>query len=84
MERERAENGRYAEQVTEERVLGVLGRGDGVTRPQSAKQVADKIGCTRQAVDRKLRELEKDGKVLKHELGSRSVAWTPRRMLRRG
>lgn len=66
------------------RVLEALGKGTGSAPVLSAKQVAEKLDCSRQAADRKLRELEEENKVLKHELGPRSVAWTRRRARKQG
>ena len=82
MERERDEHGRFTETVTEERVLEALGPADRMSDPKSAQQVADVLGCTRQAADKKLRELEKDGKVHKFQFGPRSVAWQRTRVMR--
>lgn len=82
MNREHDESGKFTEQITEERVLEVLGEGNVSGFALSAKQVSEKLDCSRQAADRKLRELEQEGKVLKHELGPRSVAWSRRRVRR--
>ncbi|WP_122088928.1 winged helix-turn-helix domain-containing protein [Halalkalicoccus subterraneus] len=71
MERKRDDSGKFIPQVTDERVLDALG-GDTL----SAQQVADKLGCSRQAADRRLRNLLEDGTVEKHTFGPRSVAWS--------
>lgn len=76
MTRKRDDSGQFESEITEERVLEALGSESDSVVVRSASQVADELGCSRQAADRKLRALADDGKVLKHDLGPRSVAWT--------
>lgn len=75
MERERDESGKYTKQLTDEKVLDAFGQ-EGNIEVLAAQNVADRIGCTRQAADKRLRELAEEGKVNKIEFGRRSVAWT--------
>lgn len=77
MSRDRDESGRYSRQITDEKVLQVFDKFED-ERSQtvlSATNVAEHLGCTRQAADQRLRDLEEEGKVRKHQLGKRNVAW---------
>jgi predicted nucleotidyltransferase len=71
-ERERNEQGQYVETVTRERVLDSLREGGHV---MTAVEVGDDLGCTPEAVNRKLSELFKDGEVNRKEVGAHAVVW---------
>ncbi|WP_157224619.1 hypothetical protein [Natronococcus occultus] len=49
------------------------------------EEIAEYVGCTRQAAHRRLEELDENGKIRKWEISERSVAWQypASRLLRR-
>ncbi|WP_435156763.1 hypothetical protein [Haladaptatus sp. DFWS20] len=73
MGRERNEKGQYTEQISQKDVLGAFEKAE--DEVLSARNIADYLDCTRQAADKKLRELLENGSVKRIELGKRSVAW---------
>lgn len=75
MARERDEQGCFTEQLTDERILNVFEGEDEDLSVLSARQIADRLGFTRQAVDQRLRELQSENEVEKLSLGPRNVAW---------
>ncbi|MHC3378192.1 HTH domain-containing protein [Haloarcula sp. H-GB5] len=73
MERERDEQGRYTGQIAPQDVLNILRESD--TPVMTAKQVADKLGCTREAARQKLESLYQEERVEKMKVGARAVVW---------
>jgi len=75
MERERDSQGRYTGQIQLEDVLAVLKKAN--TPVMTAKQVADEMGCTREAARQKLESLHEEEQVEKMKVGARAVVWWP-------
>lgn len=71
-DRPRADDGRYTETVTLERVIGVFERVDGPAITSS--DVATILGCSNEAARRKLKRLHEDGIVRRRKTG-RTVLW---------
>jgi predicted ArsR family transcriptional regulator len=77
MARDRDDSGKFTRQLTDDRILQAFDalQRERSTKMFSARQIAEQLGVTRQAVDRRLRDLDDDGKVERIELGPRSVGW---------
>lgn len=71
-DRPRADDGRYTETVTSERVLGVFERVDGPAITSS--DVATILGCSTEAARRKLKRLHENGMIRRRKTG-RTVLW---------
>ena len=74
-QRERTDDGRYAETVTPERVLEALTAT--ATPVATAIDVADRLGCTSEAARVKLARLHEEGRVDRRKVGSSAVVWWP-------
>jgi len=72
-ERVRDEEGQFVETITPERVLAVLREAD--TPVVTARDIADELGCTPEAVTTKLKQLQKQGRVARRQVGARAVVW---------
>jgi len=72
-ERARDEDGQFVETVTPERVLGVLRAADAPF--VTAGDVSDELGCTPEAVTKKLKRLQEQGRVARRRVGARAVVW---------
>lgn len=72
-ERVRDEDGQFVETITPERVLGVMRTAD--TPVVTAKDIADELGCTPEAVTQKLKQLRKQDRVARRQVGARAVVW---------
>lgn len=73
--RERNQEGQYVETITPERVLDVL---VDVDEPFMATgDVADALGCSREAARVKLTELAERGVVERHDVRGAVVVWWP-------
>ncbi|WP_160133202.1 hypothetical protein [Halococcus salsus] len=74
-DRERNENGRYVETVTPDRVLAVLA--NAVDPFMATGDVADALGCSREAARLKLNELADRGEVERRDVRGAIVVWWP-------
>ena len=74
MSRERGDGGRYTETVSLDDVLGVFEAVDGPVVTSS--DVADALDCSRETARRKLRALERQGRVAGRKTAGRVVWWT--------
>jgi len=72
-ERARNEDGQFVETVTPERVLAVMRDGDAPVL--TAGDVAEELGCTPEAVTKKLKELRRQDRVDRRQVGARAVVW---------
>ena len=72
-ERVRDEDGQFIETITPERVLGVIRTADAPV--VTAKDIADELGCTPEAVTKKLKQLQKQDRVARRQVGARAVVW---------
>lgn len=72
-ERNRAESGEFAPEVTDETILSILRRGDAPV--VTATEVAAEVDMTRQAVTRRLKQMHSEGLVGRKEVGARAVVW---------
>lgn len=72
-ERARNEDGQFVETITPERVLGVMRTLDAPVA--TARDVADELGCTPEAVTKKLKQLQDQGRVDRRQVGARAVVW---------
>jgi hypothetical protein len=72
-EQARDENGQFVETVTPERVLAAMRDADAPV--VTAGDVAEELGCTSEAVTKKLKELQKQGRVARRQVGARAVVW---------
>lgn len=72
-ERVRDNGGKFVETVTPERVLEVMRVTD--TPVATAREIADVIGCTPEAVRQKLELLDEQERVERRKVGSRAVVW---------
>lgn len=74
-QRERNDDGRYAETVTPERVLDALvATADPVA---TTSDVADRLDCTSEGARVKLVGLAEEGRVDRRTVGSSAVVWWP-------
>lgn len=74
-QRERSNDGRFAETVTPARVFEVLTE---VADPiATAGDVAEVLGCTPEAARVKLAQLVEDGRVERRKVGGAAVVWWP-------
>lgn len=74
-QRERSTDGRFTETVTPGRVFEVLTE---VADPiATANDVAEVLGCTREAARVKLAQLVEDGQVDRRKVGGAAVVWWP-------
>jgi len=73
-ERERDTSGRFTGEVTGDDVVAAVRAHD----PAATSEVADAVGVSRQAVDRRLRRLRDDGRVSSKKIGASLVWFTPR------
>lgn len=72
-ERARDEDGQFVETVTPERVLAVMRDAE---RPVlTAGDIADELGCTPEAVTKKLKRLQEQDRVARRQVGARAVVW---------
>lgn len=71
-DRQRDGGGKYVETVTPERVLAAVRSGDHVV---TAREVAETVGCSRDAALGKLNALHDRGEVERKKVGGRSVVW---------
>jgi DNA-binding CsgD family transcriptional regulator len=72
-ERARNEDGQFVETVTPERVLAVMRDGDAPVL--TAGDIAEELGCTPEAVTKKLKELRRQNRVNRRQVGARAVVW---------
>jgi len=72
-ERARNEDGQFVETVTPERVLAVMRDADGPV--VTAGDIAEKLGCTPEAVTKKLDQLRRQDRVDRLQVGARAVVW---------
>lgn len=72
-ERVRDEDGQFVETITPERVLGVMRTADAPV--VTAKDIADELECTPEAVTKKLKQLQKQDRVARRQVGARAVVW---------
>jgi predicted ArsR family transcriptional regulator len=70
-DRERTEQGQYAEQVTAEDALELFTDHE----PRTASEVAEQLGVVRRTAYNKLATLEEQGKLKKKKVGGRAVVW---------
>ena len=74
-QRERSNDGRFTETVTPGRVFEVLTE---VADPiATANDVAEVLGCTREAARVKLSQLVENGRVDRRKVGGAAVVWWP-------
>lgn len=71
--RARDEDGQFVETVTPERVLAVMH--DAETPVLTASDIADELGCTPEAVTKKLNGLLEQERVARRQVGARAVVW---------
>ena len=74
-QRERSNDGRFTETVTPGRVFEVLA--DVADPIATANDVAEVLGCTREAARVKLAQLVEDGRVDRRKVGGAAVVWWP-------
>lgn len=72
-ERARDEKGQFVETVTPERVLAVMRDADAPVL--TAGDIADELGCTPEAVTKKLKRLQDHDRVARRQVGARAVVW---------
>lgn len=72
-ERVRDNGGKFVETVTPERVLEIMRETDAPIA--TARDIADVIGCTPEAVMQKLKLLHEQERVDRRKVGSRAVVW---------
>lgn len=72
-ERVRDEDGQFVETITPERVLGVMRTADAPV--VTARDIADALGCTPEAVMKKLKQLQNQGRVTRRQVGAHAVVW---------
>lgn len=72
-ERERNQQGQYVETITLDRVLAVLADADGPF--MATGDVADVLGCSREAARMKLTELADRGDVERRDVRGAVVVW---------
>lgn len=72
-ERARDDGGKFVETVTPERVLEIMRETDAPVA--TAREIADVIGCTPEAVRQKLELLHEQERVERRKVGSRAVVW---------
>lgn len=73
MERERTQQGQYAEKATEEVILEIFAlTSDPVL---TAKEVAKELDVSGETARRKLNELHERGEMERKDVGSRAVVW---------
>jgi len=72
-DRARDEEGQFVETVTPERVLAVLR--DANAPVLTARDIADELGCTPEAVTTKLKRLQEQDRVARRRVGARAVVW---------
>jgi predicted ArsR family transcriptional regulator len=70
-DRERSDDGTYAETVTPEDVLALFTDAE----PRTATEVSDELGIVRRTALNKLNELAEEGRIHKKKVGSRAVVW---------
>lgn len=75
MGRERNDEGRYADRIPLERVLGVFEEREDRARPLTADDVIDAIGCSRRTAHNKLEELVVRGDLETRKVGARGRVW---------
>ena len=69
--RERSDDGTYAETVTPEDVLALFTDAE----PRTATEVADELGIVRRTALNKLNELAEGNRIHKKKVGGRAVVW---------
>lgn len=69
--RERSDDGTYAETVTPEDVLALFTD----VEPRTATEVADELGIVRRTALNKLNELADEDRIRKKKVGGRAVVW---------
>lgn len=72
-ERARDEKGQFVETVTPERVRAVLCDADAPVL--TARDIADELECTPEAVTTKLKRLQEQDRVARRRVGARAVVW---------
>lgn len=70
-DRERTEEGRYAEEVTLDDVLALFMDHE----PRTASEVAEELGVVRRTAYNKLSELADCGEIEKKSVGAHAVVW---------
>ena len=70
-DRERSDDGTYAETVTPEDVLALFTDAE----PRTATEVADELGIVRRTALNKLNELAGQDRIRKKKVGARAVVW---------
>jgi predicted ArsR family transcriptional regulator len=70
-DRERSDDGTYAETVTPEDVLALFTDAE----PRTATEVSDELGIVRRTALNKLNGLAEEGRIHKKKVGSRAVVW---------
>ena len=73
-ERSRDETGRYTGEVTDDDVVAAVRAHD----PAATSEIGDELGVSRQAADRRLRNLRDDGRVSSKKIGASLVWFLPR------
>jgi hypothetical protein len=69
--RERSDDGTYAETVTPEDVLALFTD----VEPRTATEVAEELGIVRRTALNKLNELAEEDRIHKKKVGGRAVVW---------
>ena len=72
-ERVRDDGGKFVETVTPARVLEIMREIDAPVA--TAREIADVIGCTPEAVRQKLELLHEQERIERRKVGSRAVVW---------
>lgn len=72
-ERERTEDGRYVETITRADIREAVASADEPV--VTAREVAEVLGCSREAAYQKLSQLTEDGQIGKKKVGGRAVVW---------
>lgn len=73
MTRERDESGQYVEEVTPEQIVEVF---EGAEVPVlTAREVAERVDCSRSAAYNKLETLVENGRLRKKTVGARAVVY---------
>lgn len=72
-ERVRDEEGQFVETITPGRVLAVLRAAEAPV--MTASDIAAELGCTPEAVTKKLKRLQNQDRVARRRVGARAVVW---------
>lgn len=71
-EKPRDEDGTFSEVITPQEVLEAVRNGGHIV---TSSDVADTLGCTREAARLKLTDLHDAGKIERRKVGSTAVVW---------